>query len=112
MRHKCARREPWFRVELLEKPDAFVTATRLGPPLLVLNRTTFRCTNALYAATWNTESDVPPEVVAVGFMTTFVALWSEVHGRRYGGGVLKLDLTTLSKLPVPVVLDAAGAFTR
>jgi adenine-specific DNA-methyltransferase len=109
-RHKCAKRESWFRVELLEKPDAFVTSTRLGPPLLVLNRTMLRCTNALYAATWNTERDVPPEVVAVGFMTTFVALWSEVHGRRYGGGVLKLDLTTLGKLPVPIVCGAAGAF--
>ncbi len=109
-RHKCAKREPWFRVDLLEKPDAFVTSTRLGPPLLVLNRTTFRCTNALYAATWNVECDVPPEVVAVGFMTTIVALWSEVHGRRYGGGVLKIDLTTLGKLPVPIVLEAASAF--
>jgi len=108
--HKCAKREPWFRVDLLEKPDAFITSTRLGPPLLVLNRTTYRCTNALYASTWNAESDVPPEVVAVGFMTTFVALWSEVHGRRYGGGALKLDLTTLGKLPVPIVLEAASAF--
>lgn len=109
-RHKCATREFWYRVELLEKPDAFVTSTRLGPPLLVLNRTKFRCTNALYSATWNAECDVPSEVVAVGFMTTFVALWSEVHGRRYGGGVLKLDLTTLGKLPVPIVLEAAGIF--
>jgi adenine-specific DNA-methyltransferase len=109
-RYKCAKREPWFRVELLEKPDAFVTSTRLGPPLLVLNRTTLRCTNALYAATWNAECDLPPEVVAVGFMTTLVALWSEVHGRRYGGGVLKLDLTTLAKLPVPIVSEAASAF--
>jgi adenine-specific DNA-methyltransferase len=109
-RYKCAERKPWFRVELLERPDAFVTATRLGPPLLVLNRTAFRCTNALYATKWNAECDVPPEVVAVGFMTTFVALWSEVHGRRYGGGVLKLDLATLSKLPVPIVLDAVRAF--
>ena len=109
-RYKCAKRETWFRVELLEKPDVFVTSTRLGPPLLVLNRTTFRCTNALYAATWNAECDVQPETVAVGFMTTFVALWSELHGRRYGGGVLKLDLTTLCRLPVPIVLTAAIAF--
>jgi adenine-specific DNA-methyltransferase len=109
-RHKCAKREPWFRVELLAKPDAFVTSTRLGPPLLVLNRSTFRCTNALYNATWIPTCDVPPEVVAVGFMTTFVALWSEVNGRRYGGGVLKLDLTTLCKLPVPIVAEASSAF--
>lgn len=111
-RHKCAERQPWFRVELMKKPDAFVTSTRLGPPLLVLNRSRFRCTNALYAATWNSQFDVPPEVVAVGFMTTYVALWSEMYGRRYGGGVLKLDLTTLGRLRVPLVLESAGAFTE
>lgn len=111
-RHKCAKRKPWYRVEALDKPDAFVTSTRLGPPLLVLNRTRFCCTNALYAATWNAECDAPPEIAAVGFMTTFAALWSEVHGRRYGGGVLKLDLTRLCKLPVPLVADAASAFGR
>ena len=109
-RHKCAKREPWYRVDLPAKPDAFVTSTRLGPPLLVLNRGMFRCTNALYAARWTTACNVPPEVVAVGFMTTLVALWSEVNGRRYGGGVLKLDLTTLCKLPVPIVHEAFSMF--
>ncbi|AKU92651.1 N-6 DNA methylase [Vulgatibacter incomptus] len=109
-RYKCSKREPWYRVDLSERPDAFVTSTRLGPPLLVLNRGTFRCTNALYAARWNAACDVPPEVVTIGFATTFVALWSELNGRRYGGGVLKLDLTALCKLPVPIALDAIRAF--
>ena len=109
-RHKCAKRNPWYRVDLLAKPDAFVTSTRLGPPLLVLNRGRFRCTNALYAATWTAACEVPPEVVALGFITTFVALWSELNGRRYGGGVLKLDLTTLCRLPVPILPEAVTAF--
>jgi adenine-specific DNA-methyltransferase len=109
-RYKCAMRKTWFRVELMAKPDAFVTSTRLGSPLLVLNRGTFPCTNALYAATWAPKCDIPPEIVAVGFMTTFVALWSELLGRRYGGGVLKLDLRALRRLPVPVVPEAGSAF--
>jgi len=109
-RYKCAMRETWFRVELTAKPDAFVTSTRLGSPLLVLNRGTFPCTNAMYAATWARKCDIPPEIVAVGFMTTFVALWSELLGRRYGGGVLKLDLRALRMLHVPVVAEAGSAF--
>lgn len=108
--YKCASRQNWYRVEMMAKPDAFVTSTRLGPPLLVLNRGAFRCTNALYTATWISTCDIPPEVVAVGFMTTFVALWSELYGRRYGGGVLKLDLRALCRLPVPVVAQAGSAF--
>jgi adenine-specific DNA methylase len=108
--HKCAKREPWFRVDLPPRPDAFVTSTRLGPPLLVLNRTSYRCTNALYAVRLNLEDDVSPESIALGFLTTFVALWSELNGRRYGGGVLKLDLGTLGKLPLPVVPECSSAF--
>jgi hypothetical protein len=109
-RYKCAQRQPWYRVDLPTKVDAFVTSTRLGPPLLVLNRGKFRCTNALYAATWAAACEPAPEVVAAGFMTTFVAVWSEVNGRRYGGGVLKLDLSTLRRLPVPIVPEAITAF--
>ena len=37
-RFKCAIRTPWFRIPLLAAPDAFATCTRLGAPLLVLNR--------------------------------------------------------------------------
>lgn len=108
--HKCARRDPWFQVDLPAPPDAFVTSTRLDPPLLVLNRTTFHCTNALYAVRLNLDDDVPPECVALGFLTIFVALWAELNGRRYGGGVLKVDLGTLAGLPLPVVPECASAF--
>lgn len=108
--HKCAKRDPWFRVDLPPRPDAFVTSTRLGPPLLVLNRTTYRCTNALYAVRLNLDDGVPPECIALGFLTTFVALWAELNGRRYGGGVLKVDLGMLAELPLPVVPECSSAF--
>lgn len=110
MHHKCSVRHPWYQVEIPEPPNAFVTSTRLGPPRLVLNQGKFHCTNGLYAAWWRPKCRVPPEVVALGFLTTLVALWSEVNGRRYGGGVLKLDLTTLGSLPVPIVPGDPAAF--
>ncbi|MCH9650788.1 MAG: SAM-dependent methyltransferase [Deltaproteobacteria bacterium] len=107
---KCQKRNPWYRVPLPPRPEAFVTSTRLGPPLLVLNKTKFRCTNALYAVRFDLPEGVEPECVVLGFLTTFVALWSELNGRRYGGGVLKLDLGTLAELPLPIVPDASSAF--
>ena len=108
--HKCQKRDPWYRVDLPPRPDAFVTSTRLGPPLLVLNRTQFRCTNALYAVRFDLPEGVEPECVALGFLTTFVALWSELNGRRYGGGVLKLDLGILAELPLPIVPASSSSF--
>ncbi len=108
--HKCLKRDPWYRVDLPRRPDAFATSMRLGPPFLVLNRTRFRCTNALYAVRFNLPDGVAPECVALAFLTTFVALWSELNGRRYGGGVLKLDLGTLAELPLPIVPASSSFF--
>jgi len=108
--YKCKKRDFWFRVDLPPRPDAFITSVRLGPPLLVLNRTKYRCTNTLYAVRFNLPDGITPECIAMGFLTTFVALWAELNGRRYGGGVLKLDLGTLAELPLPIVPGCSFAF--
>ena len=109
-RYKCASRRVWFRLELPPIPDAFATCSRLGSPLLVLNRARYRCSNALHSLRWQPSLAVAPESVAVGFLTSAVSVWAELHGRRYGGGVLKLEPGTLNKVPVPLVPEAEGAF--
>ncbi len=110
-RFKCRGRLPWFRVKLGPAPDAFATCSRLGPPLLVLNHAGLRCSNALHAVTWNGVPSAEPEAVSVGVLTSLSALWAEVNGRRYGGGVLKLEPGALRRMPVPLV-DSADAVFR
>lgn len=110
LRFKCSERTPWYRVDIPAKPDAFATCTRLASPLLVLNRPGYSCTNALYSVRWKPNAPASAELVALGFLTTAVTVWAELHGRRYGGGVLKLDLGTLAKVPVPVVDGAEHVF--
>ena len=109
-RFKCATRPSWFRVPLPAAPDAFATCSRLGPPRLVLNRTSYRCCNALHSVRWKPSTEAVPEAVAVGFATTAVAVWAELHGRRYGGGVLKIEPGTLLEIPIPTVPGAEDAF--
>ena len=109
-RFKCTIRDPWFRVALQPVPDAFATCTRLGSPLLVLNHAGCRCTNALHAMYWRRRIEASPPAIAVGFLTSAVSVWAELHGRRYGGGVLKMEPSTLNRTPVPVVQGAEGAF--
>lgn len=111
-RFKCARRAEWFRVELPQVPDAFATCTRFGSPLLVLNSAGHRCSNTLHSVHWQHNLTVAPQAVAVGFLTSLVSVWAELHGRRYGGGVLKLEPGTLNNVPLPLVPDAASAFTE
>ena len=108
-RFKCAIRTPWFRIPLSPAPDTFATCTRLGAPLLVLNRAGCRCTNALHAVYWR-GIEASPETAAVGSLTSAVSVWAELHGRRYGGGVLKMEPGTWNRVPVPLVQDTEGIF--
>ena len=108
-RFKCTIRTPWFRVPLPSSPDAFATCTRLGAPLFVLNRAGCRCTNAIHAVYWR-EIDTSPVTAAVGFLTSAVSVWAELHGRRYGGGVLKMEPSTWNNVPVPLVQGTEDAF--
>lgn len=109
-RYKCAQRSHWYRVELPDVPDMFATCTRLGPPLVVINKARFRCSNALHALHWLPGTQVEPETVAVGFLTSAVSVWAELHGRRYGGGVLKTEPGKLAHAPFPMIPAALEAY--
>lgn len=108
--YKCEIRNPWFRVKPGPRPDAFATCSRFGSPLLVLNRAGYRCSNAIHAVAWREPQRYKPAAIAVGYLTSLTAVLAEIHGRRYGGGVLKLEPSALRGLLVPVVNSAADAF--
>ncbi|MDE0124096.1 MAG: N-6 DNA methylase [Bryobacterales bacterium] len=109
-RYKCSLRDDWFRVERPTPPDAFATCARTGWPLLVLNRAACQNSNAIHSVTWKPDFAGDPEAVAVGFLTSAVAAWAELSGRRYGGGVLKIEPGTLKSAPIPVVDGADDVF--
>ena len=107
---KCTIRDSWFRVALQRVPDAFATCTRNGAPLLILNRADCLCTNALHAMYWHSKSENSRKAIAVGFLTSAVSVWSELHGRRYGGGILKIEPRTLNETLFPLVDGAEDTF--
>ncbi len=109
-RHKCAVRKEWFRVDISSPPDAFATCARAGSPLLVLNRGECQNSNAVHSITWKNDVAVAPQAVTVGFLTSAVSAWAELRGRRYGGGVLKIEPGTLKRIPVPLVEGSEDVF--
>ena len=109
-RSHCGKRDPWFRVDSSPAPDAFGTCARMGSPLLVLNRAGVRCTNTLHEIRWHQPNGMVPKAACAGFLTSAVGAWAEYHGRRYGGGVLKLEPSILLRAPVPVVKAGESAF--
>ena len=82
-----------------------------GSPLLVLNEAECLNSNAVHSVNWKPGLDVEAEAVAVGFLTSAVSAWAELRGRRYGGGVLKIEPGTLKRIPVPLVQGAEDIFT-
>lgn len=111
-RHKCAVREPWYRVNVGGLPDAFATCSRLGSPLLVINSAGYRCSNTLHAVTWKKPAKLPPKAIAVCFLSSLASVWAEIYGRRYGGGVLKLEPGTIRGVPIPLLKEAADVFAE
>ena len=66
--------------------------------------------NVVHSLTWKNDVLVTPEAVAVGFLTGAVSAWAELRGRRYGGGVLKIEPGILKRMPVPLVEGAEDVF--
>jgi adenine-specific DNA-methyltransferase len=110
-RHHCQiRRGTWFQIDSPIPPDAFATCCRSGSPLLVLNQARWRTTNTLHTVRFR--RPVEPRAVAMGVLTTIASLAAELQGRRYGGGVLKMEPSSWRGLPVPLVDQAAEVFNE
>ena len=109
-RHKCAVRKEWFRVDLPSPPDAFATCARAGSPLLVLNRGECQNSNAVHSLTWKKRCGGYTGSRGRWFLTSAVSAWAELRGRRYGGGVLKIEPGTLKTMPVPLAEGSEDVF--
>jgi adenine-specific DNA-methyltransferase len=103
-RRHCESREPWYALTDLDAPDAFLGYMGASPPRLVLNAAGATCTNAVHRITWLGDDG---RSAAASSWSSLFRLGAELHGRHYGGGVLKLEPAAAKRLPV--VADAALA---
>jgi len=115
-RAKCCVRQPWYAIQFNAAPHAFLTYMNGRSPAIVVNDTALSCTNTLHALYMKKRHSV--RALAVGFLTTLAQLAAEIEGRSYGGGVLKLEPSEASRIPVPMVrlrnddLDRLDALRR
>lgn len=96
-----ARRNPWWRVEPGERPDAVITYMNHNGPRIALVEEGVYCTNTLHRLIFN--PSCPEEIRRAAVMTcysTFGQLAAELIGRSYGGGLLKFELYEASSLPI------------
>jgi adenine-specific DNA methylase len=101
---KCRDRKPWFSVPETFVPHAFVPCMFASWPRLVINKSTYTCTNNILRLIWKEPKLCEDWLkLAVGTLSTFSQLSAELVGRSYGGGVLKLEPKELARLVVPLV---------
>lgn len=100
--YKCTVRTPWWRPPVVDVPDFFFTYMSHVTPRLVTNGAQCTLVNSMHGMTLR--PDVESEV-RVGLpllaLNSVSMLSAEVHGRAYGGGILKLEPREAAGLPVP-----------
>ena len=109
-RHYCRQRKPWYTLRDHIVPDAFLRYMGQDPPRIVLNPARALVTNAIHRLWW-LEEEIGAEAVAVASCTSLFALACELYGRKYGGGVLKIEPGAARRLPIPLVQEAAREFS-
>lgn len=100
--YKCRVRTPWWRVPSQPIADLFVTYMNASSVALCANSARTRHLNSVHGLfLGEAASDVEPVLVALAALNSVTALGSEIRGRSYGGGVLKVEPREAVELPVP-----------
>jgi hypothetical protein len=102
-RFKCRSRRPWYHVSDAWVPDAYLHYMSSSLPHIVLNYSNCTCTNAIHRLTWKKSMSLGEKhALSVASISSLAQLSCELVGRSYGGGVLKLEPSSASKILLPV----------
>src|SRR6266508_777382 len=108
--YKCRVRSPWWRPPVVPKPDLFFTYMSHRYPRLVANDADVTFVNSMHGVRLRPSGPKPAKrALLLLALHSVTMLGAEVHGRSYGGGVLKMEPREAAGLPVPStkMLDAA-----
>ena len=100
--YKCSVRKPWWKVPLVSRPHLFLTYMDHERPRFVTNGAGAHHLNSLYGVSLKSGRKLIGEkLLPLATLNTVTLLGAEVHGRSYGGGMLKLEPREAGRIPVP-----------
>lgn len=111
-RYKTRIRTPWYRIPHIRTGRLMLSKRSHRYPRLILNDANVVTTDTIYRGWMRPEYEGHEEDLAAVFHNSLTMLSAEVEGRSFGGGVLELVPSEISRLVVPLVPGAGVELDR
>lgn len=98
-RYKCKIRNPWYKVPSVFTRKLCMLKRAHDTPRLIFNEYDAYTTDTAYRID---SKLVPEKKLAYCFLNPLTAIFAEIEGRSYGGGVLELVPSEIRKLYIPI----------
>jgi Type I restriction-modification system methyltransferase subunit len=111
-RYKCRIRDPWYRVPVVPAREMLLSKRSHLYPRLILNEARAITTDTIYQGSMHGRFAGRAASLVASFHNSVTLLSAEIEGRSFGGGVLELVPSEVSRLRVFVEDSLADELPR